>query len=118
MHEVLEVVIDRAGEVHHVPRVAVGHDRQHEHLVGDFLAGAASDASGADQVDIQRQVRTVLLDGPAGDDAHLAQINRIVDLRPGELFVAVFGGGARHERFLAVETYPTNIDFTHSDVKD
>ena len=96
MHEVLEVVVDRAGEVHHVAGVAVGDDRQHEHLVGDLPAGPVGDAARADEIDVERQVRPVLLDGAAGHDADLAQLDGVVDLGPGQFLVAVLGGGAAH----------------------
>ena len=94
VHEMLEVVVDGAGEVHDVPGVAVGHDRQHEHLVGDFAAGAVGDPGRADEVHVERQVRPVLLDGAARHDADLAQLDGVVDLGPGQFLVAVFGRGA------------------------
>ena len=91
MHEVLEVVVDGAGEVHDVAGVAVGDDRQHEHLLGDLTAGAAGDLRGTDEVHVERQVRPVLLDGAARQDADFAQLDGIVDLGPGQLLVTVFG---------------------------
>jgi hypothetical protein len=96
VHEVLEVLVDGAGEVHDVSGVAVGHDRKHEQLIGDELAGPGGDADGADEVDVERQVVAVLLDGPTGDDANFAEVDGVVDLGPGEFFVAIFGGGAGH----------------------
>ena len=45
----------------------------------------------ADQIDVERQVRPVLLDGSARHDANLAQLDGVVDLRPGQFFVAIFG---------------------------
>src|ERR687884_164145 len=39
VHEVLEVVVDRSGEVHDVAGVAVADGRQHQHLVGGLPAG-------------------------------------------------------------------------------
>ena len=83
-------VVDRAGKIHDVPGVAVGESGQHEHLVGDILAGTARDAARADEIDVERQMRPVLLDGAAGQDADLAQIDGVVDLGPGQFFVAVF----------------------------
>lgn len=100
MHEVFEVGVDRTGEVHDVPGVAVGDDGEHEQLIGDFFAGTVRDSDGADEVDIQRQVRPVLLDGPARHDADLLQVDGVVDLRPGELLIAVFGRCAAHGTFL------------------
>src|SRR5262245_7986018 len=41
-------------------------------------------------------MRAVLLDGAAGDDADLAQRDGVVDVGPGQLLVAVLGGGAAH----------------------
>ena len=48
----------------------------------------------ADQIDVERQMRAVLLDGAAGHDADLAQLDGVVDLGPGQFFVAVLGRGA------------------------
>ena len=78
--------IDGAGEIHHVARVAVGNGRQHEDFVGKLLARAARNAVGTDQIDVERQVRTVLLDGSARNDADLVQRNRVVDFGPGQFF--------------------------------
>jgi hypothetical protein len=33
----------------------------------------------------------MLLDGSAGNDAHLAQLDGIVDLGPSQFFIAIFG---------------------------
>jgi len=42
-------------------------------------------------------VMPVLFNGPTGYDADLSYIDGIVDLRPGEFFVAIFGfSAARH----------------------
>ena len=49
---------------------------------------------GADEVDVERQVRPVLLDRAAGDDADLAQLDGVVDLGPGQFLVAVFSRGS------------------------
>ena len=54
----------------------------------------AETAERADEIDVERQVVPVLLDRPARDDADLAEVDGIVDLRPRELFVAILGGGA------------------------
>ena len=96
MHEVLEMVVDRAREVHHVARVAVGDGGKDEQLVGDLAAGAERDLGRTEDVDVERQVRSVLLDGAARDDADLAELDRVVDLRPGQLCVAIFLCRAGH----------------------
>ena len=73
-------------------------------MSGIVSAGAAGDAAGTDQIDVERQVRAVLLDGAARHDADLAQIDGVVDLGPGQFFVAVLGGGsARHGWLLGDE---------------
>ena len=79
----LVVSVDGAGEVHDMAGVAVPHGRQDEHLVGNLAAGPVGDAQRADDVDIERQVRSMLLHGAAGHDAHLAHLDGVVDLRPG-----------------------------------
>ena len=89
MHEVLEVVVDRPRKVHHVARVAVGDRREHEHLVGDLATGAERDLRRAEDVDVEGQVRPVLLDGAARDDADLPELDRVLDLRPRQLRVAI-----------------------------
>src|SRR5262245_50426765 len=90
MHEMFEVVVDRPWKIHHVPRVAIGHNRRHEQLVGNRHSRALGDPAGADQIDIQRQVMTMLLDRPARHNAHLSQLDRIVDLRPGQFLIPIF----------------------------
>src|SRR5262249_45048559 len=86
------------GEVHDVPGVAVGDDGKHEHLVRDRLAGPDRDPDWTDEVHVERQVVPVLLDRPARDDAHLALLDRVVDLGPGQFFVAILRPRACHER--------------------
>ena len=98
MHEVLEVGVDRPREVHHVAGVAVGDDGQHEQLVGDLPPGPVGDPERADEVHVERQVRPVLLDGAAGHEADLAQLDGVVDLGPGQLLVAVFRAGSAVHR--------------------
>ena len=71
-----------------------------------FAAGSGGDADRADEIDVERQVRPVLLDRPARDDAHLAEIDRVVDLRPRQLLVAVLGLRATHGRPPAVISTP------------
>jgi hypothetical protein len=53
-----------------------------------------SNAVGTNEIDIQRQVRAMLLDCAAGQDTDFAEIDGVVDLRPGQFFVAVFGFGS------------------------
>ena len=100
--EVLVVAVHGAGEVHDMAAVAVPVGRQDQHLARDLLADAVGDALWANNIDIQRQVRPVLLDRADGQDADLAQLDGVVDLGPGELFVAEFSSGTRHGRLLGV----------------
>jgi len=58
MHEVLEIVVDGAGEIHDVAGVAVGHDRQHQKLVG-IASRRRGRCRPDDEVDVERQVRAV-----------------------------------------------------------
>jgi hypothetical protein len=48
----------------------------------------------------------VLFDGAAGDDADLAQFDGIVDLRPRQFFVAVFGSGTSSHGMILVAKRP------------
>ena len=63
------------------------------------MPGPLGDAAGTDQIDIQRQMRPMLLDRAARHDADLAQIDGVVDLGPGQFFVAIFGA-ARDMRLM------------------
>jgi hypothetical protein len=54
------------------------------------------DAGGANHIDIERQMMTVLFDCAAWYNANFAEVDRIVDFGPGQLFVAKFRGGAAH----------------------
>src|SRR5262245_48509123 len=94
MLEVREVVVDGAGKIHDVPGVAIRDDRQHEQLVDHRYAGPLRDAAGADEIDVERQMRPMLLDGAARDDADFAHVDGVIDFGPGEFFVAVFSRGA------------------------
>ena len=94
--EVLKVVVDRAGKIHDVTGVAITDGGQHEQLVGHQPPGAVRDPGRADNIDIEREMRAVLFDRAARHDADLAQFDGVVDLRPGEFFVAEFSGGAAH----------------------
>jgi hypothetical protein len=87
------VRVNRAGKVHHVSGVAVRDSWQHEHLVGVGCSDSVGNRSGTHQVNVQRQVVTVLLDRPARNDANLILLNGIVNFRPREFLVAVFGAG-------------------------
>ena len=95
VHEVLEVGVDRAGKVHHVAGVAVGDDRQHAASCrGSSGRRRGRSRSGQIEIDVERQVRPVLLDGAARQDADLAQLDRVVDLGPGQFLVTIFGRGS------------------------
>src|SRR5262249_22095556 len=95
--EVLEVAVDGAGEVHDVAAVAVPVRWQDEHLVGGLAAGAVGDPLRADAVHVERQVRPLAPRRARRHDAYLAQLHGVVDLRPGQLLVAVlFRGAAGH----------------------
>ena len=74
-----------------MPGVAVGDHGEDEDFFRDLPAGAVGDSGRTHQIDIERQVRPVLLDRPARDDANFFELDRVVDLGPGQLFVTVFG---------------------------
>ena len=82
------------GKVHDVAGVSIAVSRQQQHLFGDDPARSSGDLGRADHVDIERQVRAVLLDGATRQNTHLAEIDRVVDLGPGELFITKFRGRA------------------------
>src|SRR5437667_8650793 len=64
---------------------------QDQDLVRDQLRRGEGDAGGADAVDVEGQVRPVLLDGADRHDRDLPGLHRVIDLRPGELGVDVRG---------------------------
>ncbi len=72
VNKVAVVIVYGAWKIHHVPCVSIIHWRQHECIAGFDLAGPEGDTRGAQDVKIERQLRTVLLDGPAGKDAYLS----------------------------------------------
>src|SRR5260370_27830330 len=82
MHEVLEIIVDRAGKIHDMPGVPVTYGGQNEYLIRDMSARAASNLGGTDDIDIEGQMRAVLLHRSAPDDAHFAHFDGIVDFRP------------------------------------
>ena len=105
------VVVDGAGKIHHVARVPVTNRGQHENLVGYLPAGAARNLGRADDIHIERQMWAMLFDRTTRHDADFAQIDGVVDLRPGEFFVTELGGGARDDRsFPRFHVPPVNGD--------
>jgi hypothetical protein len=91
IYEVLKMRIDGSREVHHMPRVTITVSGKQKHLFGYDPAGASGDLGGADHIDVEWQMRAVLLDGATRENADLAQFDGVVDLGPGEFFVAIFG---------------------------
>ena len=88
LDEVLPVDVGGAGKVHHVGGVAV-HERRHDqHLIGYPPRGRRGDAARADHVDVERQMRAVLLGRPDRADHHPLLLHRFIDFRPGEFLVA------------------------------
>ena len=72
-----------------MPGITVGDHRQHEDFLRYLPARSIGDPDRAHQIDIEWQVRAMLLDGPAGNDANFLEFDRIIDLRPGQFFVTV-----------------------------
>src|SRR5207253_4169711 len=97
--EVFVVIVYSAREIHHVASVAVANGGKHQHLVGNQSAGAERNLGWADDIDIERQMGTMLFDRATRHDADVAEIHGVIDLRPGELFVTRFGGGSRRPRW-------------------
>src|SRR5262249_36629056 len=91
LDEVLEMGVDGSGKVHDMAGVAVAVGGKQKHLFGDDRARAACNSGWADDVNVERQVRPVLLDRAAGEHADLAEFDRVVDLGPGEFLVAPLG---------------------------
>jgi hypothetical protein len=80
-----------------VPRVPVGQRGENQDLLRNLLSRSRRHAAGTDEIDVQRQMRPVLLDGAAGDDAHLVEGDGLVDLGPSQFLVAlvaVLGAGS------------------------
>src|SRR5690349_20803741 len=94
--EVLEMIVDRAGKIHHVTRVTVANGGQHKQLVWHQPSGAVGDSRWANNIDVEWQMMPVLFDRATRHETHLAHVDRVIDLRPGEFFVAKFSGGAAH----------------------
>lgn len=52
--EMLEVIVDRAREIHDVPCVAIANGRQNKEFVWNQAAGAERNSGGANDIDIER----------------------------------------------------------------
>ena len=111
--EMLEVIVDCAWKIHHMTGVSITDRRKHQDLVRNLSTGAIRDSGWANHIDIERQVMTVLLDCAAGDDADLAEVNRVIDFGPNEFFVAKLSRGAGHvgkvRRFIGQCTTETSL---------
>ncbi len=99
MHEVLEIVVNGPRKIHDMARVAVTDRGEDQNLFRHFTSGAPRDLGWANEIDIERQVVPMLFDGPARQDADLAEIDGVIDFGPGKFFVAVFLGSAGSHRF-------------------
>src|SRR5687768_14664387 len=93
--------VDGPREVHHMSRVTIPDRGQDQHPVGDDAARAVGDSLGTNDIHVERQVVAVLLDAAAGDDTNLAHLDGVVDLGPGQFFVAILGTSAAHGRSLS-----------------
>src|SRR4030095_3355693 len=69
---------------------------QNEQLLGDEPPGAVGDARWANDVDIERQMRTMLFPRSERHDADLSHFDGVVNFGPGQLLVAKFSGSAAH----------------------
>ena len=92
VHEVLEMGVDRARKVHHVAGVAIAMGRQHQHLLGDDPARARGRSrSGQITSTSSGKCGPCCSTAPHGSDADFAQIDRVVDLGPGQFLVTLLG---------------------------
>ena len=82
--------------------VGEGLARQVQHLVVPLLAQLVADRRRQEQVNIQRQVRPVLLGGAGRQEDHLLHLDGIVHLGPGQLVVLV-GVAGLHGILLAAQ---------------
>ena len=82
------------GKIHHMTGITIADRGKDKNVFWSLLAGSEGNAGWTNEVHIEWKMRAMLFDGATGNDADLAEINGIIDLRPGEFFVAVFGFGA------------------------
>ena len=91
--------VDRSRKIHHVPGVTVRDMGKDQYLVGEFPSGSICDPARADQIHVQRQVVSMLLDRTTRKNANLAKIDGVIDFRPGQFLVSIFRSGAGHSSF-------------------
>src|SRR5690606_1278690 len=84
--EVLDLHRDRAGKPHVVRVETVGDDRHAHHEIGATLRGFIAEPGDDPVVEVNGQVRTVLLDGPDRDEHDAVGQRGTAGLRPGHGF--------------------------------
>ena len=70
--EMLEVIIDRAREIHDVPGVTITNGWKNKEFVWNQAAGPVRNPGGTNDIDIERKMRPMLFDRATGNDADLA----------------------------------------------
>ena len=93
------ICVNRSRKIHHMSGVAIRNVRQDKDLVGKLPSGPMCDSARTDQINIQRQVVTVLLNGTTRKDANLPKIDRIVYLGPGQFLITILRGSSGHDSF-------------------
>src|SRR5215469_3041347 len=78
-----------SGIIERMNVVAVGNLRCHQHDFRSAPAGLHAHTVADKVVDVERQMRAVLFGRTNGQQDHLAQRNRLVDLRPGQIAVNI-----------------------------
>jgi hypothetical protein len=91
--------VDGAGEVDVVHVQAVGNRRQHQDPVGSAPAHLETNGLAQEQIDIQRQVPTVLFRRAGGQDDQLLGGDGVVHFGPGETVVAILQRSAHDHPF-------------------
>ena len=85
--KVLPIDVNGAGKVHDVGGVAVDKRRHDQHVVGDAFGRLFGHAARADDIDIHRQVGSVLFGRTDGHDDDFFGRDGLVDIGPSQFFI-------------------------------
>ena len=81
--------VDGAREIHVMGLVTERNDRHQQNVAFGPLGRGFADAPDQKVVDIERQMRTMILDGSDGQHHHRLPLRHLSQLRPGVVLVEI-----------------------------